>query len=126
MQREVPLTLTVVIKRPRRETDHSPPSNGAVKNMWSYTSTPPQIFMTQSLFKHKTTANLTQPKATDAVPPNMTQPLLRKKKLDIRLPFRLVSVRTVSTILTDFHEIWYERYPLESVLTSCSSISYSQ
>jgi len=28
------------VKRPGREADHSPPSNTAVKNAWSYTSTP--------------------------------------------------------------------------------------
>jgi len=27
-------------KAPKREADHSPPSNAAVKNTWSYTSTP--------------------------------------------------------------------------------------
>jgi hypothetical protein len=33
------------IKQPRREADHSPPSNAEVKNVQSYTSTPPYIFM---------------------------------------------------------------------------------
>jgi len=28
------------VKRPRREADHSPPSNAEVKNSWNYTSTP--------------------------------------------------------------------------------------
>jgi hypothetical protein len=28
------------VKRPGRETDHSPPSSAEVKNAWSYTSTP--------------------------------------------------------------------------------------
>jgi hypothetical protein len=28
-------------KRPGREADHSPPSSAEVKNVWSYTSTPP-------------------------------------------------------------------------------------
>jgi len=31
------------VKRPRRETDHSPPFE--VKNEWSYASTPPYVFM---------------------------------------------------------------------------------
>jgi hypothetical protein len=35
----VPGALSVGIKRPGREADHSPPSI-AVKNPWSYTSTP--------------------------------------------------------------------------------------
>jgi len=29
------------VKRPEREAEHSPPSNAEVKNVWSYTSTPP-------------------------------------------------------------------------------------
>jgi hypothetical protein len=33
------------IKRPGREADHSPPSNADVKKIWSYTSSPPYIFM---------------------------------------------------------------------------------
>jgi len=29
------------VKQPGREADHSPPSSAEVKNVWSYTSTPP-------------------------------------------------------------------------------------
>jgi hypothetical protein len=29
------------VKRPGRESDHSPPSSTEVKNTWKYTSTPP-------------------------------------------------------------------------------------
>jgi hypothetical protein len=41
----VSVTLSLVVKRPRREADHSPPSNAEVKNAWSYTSTPQYAFM---------------------------------------------------------------------------------
>jgi hypothetical protein len=37
----VPGALFLVVKRPRRETDHSPPSSAEPKNAWSFTSTPP-------------------------------------------------------------------------------------
>jgi hypothetical protein len=37
----VPGALSLGIKRPGREADHSPPSSAEVKNAWSYTSTPP-------------------------------------------------------------------------------------
>jgi hypothetical protein len=37
----VPGALSLGVKRPRREADHSPPSSAEVKNAWSYTSTPP-------------------------------------------------------------------------------------
>jgi hypothetical protein len=33
------------IKRPGRETDHSPPASAEVKKTWIYTSTPPYVFM---------------------------------------------------------------------------------
>jgi hypothetical protein len=33
------------VKRPRREADHSPPTNAEVKKMWIYTSIPPYAFM---------------------------------------------------------------------------------
>jgi hypothetical protein len=32
--------LSLGVKRPGRESDHSPPSSDEVKNAWSYTSTP--------------------------------------------------------------------------------------
>jgi hypothetical protein len=34
----VPGALSLEIKRPGREADHSPPSSAEVKNAWSYTS----------------------------------------------------------------------------------------
>jgi hypothetical protein len=37
--------LSLGLKRPHRETHHSPPSSAEVKNAWSYTSTPPYTFM---------------------------------------------------------------------------------
>jgi len=33
--------LPLGIKRPGRESDHSPPSSAKAPNVWSYTSTPP-------------------------------------------------------------------------------------
>jgi hypothetical protein len=35
------LTLSLEVQRTGRESDHSPPSSVEVKNVWSYTSTPP-------------------------------------------------------------------------------------
>jgi hypothetical protein len=37
----VPGALSLGVKRPGRETDHSPPSSAEVRNAWSYTSTHP-------------------------------------------------------------------------------------
>jgi hypothetical protein len=34
------VTLSLKLKQPGREADHSPPSSAGVKNEWSYTSTP--------------------------------------------------------------------------------------
>jgi hypothetical protein len=36
----IPGALSLAVKRPGREADHSPPSSAEVKNEWSYTSTP--------------------------------------------------------------------------------------
>jgi hypothetical protein len=49
----VPGALPLGVKRPGRETDHSPPSSAEVKNEWSYTSTPQYAFMTWCLVKHR-------------------------------------------------------------------------
>jgi hypothetical protein len=35
------------------EDDHSPPCSAKVKNAWSYTSTPPHIFMVRYLIKQE-------------------------------------------------------------------------
>jgi hypothetical protein len=40
----VPGALSLGVKRPGSEADHSPPSSAEVKNVWSYTSTPPGCF----------------------------------------------------------------------------------
>jgi hypothetical protein len=37
----VPGALSLGVKRPGREADHSPPCSAEFKNVWSYTSTPP-------------------------------------------------------------------------------------
>jgi hypothetical protein len=36
--------LSLGVKRPEREADNSPPSSAEVKNAWSYTSTPQNVF----------------------------------------------------------------------------------
>jgi len=41
------------LKRPERETDHSPRANAEIKNAWSYTSTHPHIFIILCLTKHR-------------------------------------------------------------------------
>jgi hypothetical protein len=41
----VPGALSLRVNRQRREADHSPPSSVEVKKMWTYTSTPPYVFM---------------------------------------------------------------------------------
>jgi hypothetical protein len=41
------------VTRPEREPDHSPPTSAEVKNAWSYTATPPYVFMALCLVKYK-------------------------------------------------------------------------
>jgi len=48
----VPGALSVGVKRPGREADHSPTFSAEVKNVWSYTSTPQYVFMAWCLVKH--------------------------------------------------------------------------
>jgi hypothetical protein len=45
--------LTPGVKQLVCETDHLPPSNVKVKNAWSYTSTPPYIFIAWCLVKYR-------------------------------------------------------------------------
>jgi hypothetical protein len=40
----VPGALSLEVKWPGREADHSPPSSAEVKNAWNYTSTHPILF----------------------------------------------------------------------------------
>jgi hypothetical protein len=41
-----PGALSLVVKRPGHEADHSSPSSAEVKNVWTSTSTPQYAFMT--------------------------------------------------------------------------------
>jgi hypothetical protein len=45
--------LSLGVKWPKREADHSTPSRVEVKNTWSYTSTLPYAFTVWSLVKHR-------------------------------------------------------------------------
>jgi hypothetical protein len=47
----VPGALSPGVKRPGRESDHSPPASAEIKKMWIYTSTPPYAFMAQYLIR---------------------------------------------------------------------------
>jgi nitrate reductase cytochrome c-type subunit len=39
----IPGALSLEVKRPRREADHSPRSSVEMRNAWSYTSAPPVL-----------------------------------------------------------------------------------
>jgi hypothetical protein len=49
----IPGALSLGIKWPWREADHSPPSSAEVKNAWSCTSNPQYVFMAWCLVKHR-------------------------------------------------------------------------
>jgi hypothetical protein len=49
----IPGSLSPSFKRPGREADLSLPSSAEVKNAWSYTTTPPYVFMACCLIKHR-------------------------------------------------------------------------
>jgi len=45
--------LSMGVKQPGHEADHSPPSSAKIMNTWSYTSNPQYIFMAWCLVKHR-------------------------------------------------------------------------
>jgi hypothetical protein len=45
--------LSLGVKRPEHEADHSPQSSAEVKNAWNYTSTPQCVFMAWCLVKDR-------------------------------------------------------------------------
>jgi hypothetical protein len=49
----LPGPLSLGIKRPGREADHSPQFSAEVKNAWGYTSTPQYVLMAWCLVKHR-------------------------------------------------------------------------
>jgi hypothetical protein len=57
----VPWTLCLGVKQPGHEADQSPPSSAEVKGTWSYTSTPPYVFMACCLDKDRDNSNLLTP-----------------------------------------------------------------
>jgi hypothetical protein len=59
----VPGALSLGVKRPGREVDHSPPFSAEVKNAWNYNSTPQYVFMTWCFVKHRD--NFTLPEGVD-------------------------------------------------------------
>jgi hypothetical protein len=53
--------LSLGVKRPGREADHSPPCSTDVKNEWSYTSISQYVFMAWCLVKHRDNSTFTLP-----------------------------------------------------------------
>jgi hypothetical protein len=49
----VPEALSLGLKWPGDEANHSPPSKAEVRNEWSYNSTPPYVFMAWCLIKQR-------------------------------------------------------------------------
>jgi len=63
--------LTAGVKRPGRAASHSPPSSAEVKNLWSYTSTPPYAFTAWCLFKHRNKFTFALPLPLGWTPPHI-------------------------------------------------------
>jgi hypothetical protein len=57
----VPGALSLGIKRPGSEADHSPPSISEAKNVWIFTFTPPYAFMAWCSVKKGTGTTLPLP-----------------------------------------------------------------
>jgi hypothetical protein len=54
-------SLSLEVKRPGSEAEHSPPSSAEVKNEWSYTSTRQYVFMAWCLVKRRDNFTFTLP-----------------------------------------------------------------
>jgi len=54
---EVPGALSPGVKQLEPEAEHSPPSSAKIKNEWSYTSTPPYVFMVWWFIKQRICLN---------------------------------------------------------------------
>jgi hypothetical protein len=55
------------VKRSKREADHSLPSSAEVKNVWSYVSTHPYVFVAWYLIKRRDVFTLTLPYLTSSI-----------------------------------------------------------
>jgi len=53
--------LSLGVRKPRREADHSPPSSAEVTNAWSYNSTPQYAFKAWCSVKKSTGTTLPLP-----------------------------------------------------------------
>jgi hypothetical protein len=49
----IPGSVSQGVKQQGHAADHSPPSSTKINNMWSYTSTPPYVFMAWCLIKYR-------------------------------------------------------------------------
>jgi hypothetical protein len=59
--RWVPAALSLGVKWPGREADHTPPSSDEIKNVWSYISTPQYAFVLWCSVKAKWKLHLILP-----------------------------------------------------------------
>jgi hypothetical protein len=74
------VVVSLGIKRPRREADHSPPSIAEIKNVRSYSSIPQYVFMAWYVVSHRYNLNLTRtgntiPKKKKRFDPRITKNL---------------------------------------------------
>jgi len=66
-----------MLKRPKCEADHSPPSSAEVKNSWSYTYTFPYVFVAWCLAERRNYfTSIRLSKINPDITKNMTQVVL--------------------------------------------------
>jgi hypothetical protein len=97
--RWVPGALSLGLKRPPRETDHSPSSSAEIKNAWSCTSTPPIIFMPWCLVKQGDNCTFT-----------FTFPIWRNDYESWRM---VASFKFIFLLLPGATEKWRQSYSLQ-------------
>jgi hypothetical protein len=102
--------LSLRLKQPRREADHSPLSSVEVKNAWRHTSTPQYVFMAWYLVKHGDNFTFTCLPETRNNCPQIPVPSVK----ELRIPYSRWFHR-------NFHYLIFLRLPITARLTEFSS-----
>jgi hypothetical protein len=116
----VPGALSLGVKCPGRETDHSPPSSAWVKNAWSYTSTPPIRFHGVVL-SWNTETTLPLHLIPMSMSPKISHPFRYSAKFFMYYssPSRVLHAQNlcVPLILSHFNYDWPQAYIFRSLAT---------
>jgi hypothetical protein len=110
--------LSLEVKLPGRETDHSPPSSAGVKNSWSYTSTRQYVFMAWCLVKNRDNFTFTFIVLNTLLVDPWLDPLIQSSDWRNTSRIPLVLFSTLTEILNLSVHFWKNYYVYSPVLGS--------